>query len=90
MITLTPSTRKNKKWKITGDFGSVHFGDSRYQDYTQHKDKERRKRYLERHRSREDWTLNGIDTPGFWSRWLLWNQKTLQESFDDLKKRFEL
>jgi hypothetical protein len=89
-MNLTRSNRKNKKWKITGDFGTVHFGDSRYEDFTQHRDKERRRRYLERHRAREDWTETGIDTPGFWSRWLLWNKPTIEESYNHIINKFFL
>jgi hypothetical protein len=49
-IKLYKSTRANKKFMIqrpdTGQF--VHFGDSRYEDYTLHRDNERRYRYLKR------------------------------------------
>ena len=40
---MEPSTHKNKKWSIKTPSGKiVHFGDTRYQDYTQHKDKNAR------------------------------------------------
>lgn len=48
-VSLEPSTRKNKKWMLKRPDGSyVHFGDSRYEDFTQHQNEERRKRYLAR------------------------------------------
>jgi hypothetical protein len=34
------------------------------------------------------WGKSGIDTAGFWSRWLLWNKPTIKESYDDIKRRF--
>lgn len=46
---VEPSTRKNKKYMIMNDDNRyVHFGDSRYEDFTKHQDKERLKRYLDR------------------------------------------
>ena len=51
----------------------IYFGDSHMKDYTLHnalERDERRRAYINRHRSREDWT--NPETPGFWSRWILW------------------
>ena len=46
---VEPSTRKNKKYMIMNDDNKyVHFGDSRFEDFTKHQDKERLKRYLDR------------------------------------------
>lgn len=58
----------------------VRFGREGYSDYTLHKDPERMRRYLARHRAREDWSRSGARTPGFWSRWLLWSKPTLQQA----------
>ena len=66
----------------------IHFGAEGYSDMTKHKDPERKQRYIDRHSKQEDWTKSGIQTPGFWSRWLLWNKPTLQESKQDIQKRF--
>ena len=47
--SVEPSTRKNKKYMILNDNNKyVHFGDSRYMDYTKHNDPERLKNYLSR------------------------------------------
>jgi hypothetical protein len=56
---------------------TVHFGAKGYSDYTIHKDATRMKRYVIRHRRRENWGRTGMYTPGFWSRWLLWSRPTL-------------
>jgi len=56
---------------------TVRFGRKGYSDYTIHKNKERMKRYLTRHRKRETWGRSGQYTPGFWSRWLLWSKPSL-------------
>ena len=47
--TVEPSTRKNKKYMILNDNNKyVHFGDSRYEDFTKHQDLNRLKNYLSR------------------------------------------
>ena len=46
---LYPSTRKGKKYDIVNPSGKVvSFGSIDYEDYTKHKDKDRRDRYLAR------------------------------------------
>lgn len=65
----------------------VKFGAQGYEDYTIHKDIERKTKYISRHHSRESWGKSGVLTPGFWSRWLLWNEPTLTRSIKDLKDR---
>jgi len=57
-------------------------------DYTKHKDSDRMKRYLSRHRKRENW--KSPKTPGALSRWVLWNKPSLRDSIRDYKKRFNL
>lgn len=93
-IIITKSTKGDKKFMaiITSDSRkkTVHFGASGYEDYTIHKDYERMLRYTNRHQSREDWTINGIRSAGFWSKWILWNKPTLQGSIRDTAKRFGL
>lgn len=67
---------------------TVSFGAYGMSDYTQHKDDERKKRYIARHKSRENW--NDIKTPGFWSLHLLWNKKTIEESKKNISSRFDV
>ncbi len=101
MIVLTPSTRKHKKWMATvppGRYGrtsvrapvTVHFGDSRYSDFTRHRDVARKARYVTRHRTRENWKKGGVTSPGFWARWVLWNKPTIRGSVRDVNSRFKL
>ena len=86
---LQRSEKKGKKWNITTLRGkSIHIGARGYQDYTEHKDKERKLRYLKRHFKRENWGPSGKETAGFWSRWLLWNKPSMSESIDNIEKRF--
>ena len=66
----------------------THFGDQRYSDYTRHKDRERKERYLNRHRKNEQWS--DFTTAGSLSRYILWNKPTISASLQDFKKRFNL
>ena len=87
LIQLFKSNLKNKRYMVVFENGStVHFGDDRYQNYTMHKDEGRKRLYIIRHQKNEDW--NDIKTPGFWSRWILWNLPSLSASVRDTEKRF--
>ena len=79
---------KHKYYIITASGKTVYFGAIGYEDFTIHKDPSRKARYIARHKNKENWTKSGINTAGFWSRWLLWNQSTLQSSYNDIKNRF--
>jgi len=108
-VTFTKSLQKNKKLKATfvgskGDAYVVNFGDSRYDDYTTHKDPTRRENYIERHGGilgksgvfstvtesrKEDWTTPF--TAASLSRWVLWGPSTsLEKNIRDFKRRFNL
>jgi len=68
----------------------VRFGQAGASDFTKNKDPKRKELYLKRHEAREDWTKSGILTPGFWSRWILWNLPSFQDSLADVRRRFDL
>lgn len=74
VILARANDSKHKFMAIFPDGKTVRFGARGYSDYTMHKDQDRMKRYLIRHRSRENWTRSGAKTAGFWSRWLLWSE----------------
>ena len=87
------SDKPDKKYYIiTNDNKKVYFGSSNYSDFTIHKDEARRQRYVARHEKNESkyWNKSGIDTPSFWSRFLLWNKPTIKESYTDIKRRFSI
>jgi hypothetical protein len=94
LVKITKSPKKDKKLMAVFNDGTVtHFGASGMQNYggvgkERHLDKERKKRYLSRHRSRENW--NKPKTAGALSRWVLWNKETLKSGISDYKKRFDL
>ena len=75
--SLTRSSRKHKKWKVRAPSGKwVHFGDSRYEDFTQHRDPERRRRYLARATAIRDKSGNlaykDPEPPNYYAVRLLW------------------
>lgn len=90
-LEIKKSNIKNKKWTaIFYDHNrlkekTINFGDSRYEDYTQHKDEFRKGRYLNRHRN-EDW--NNPKTAGSLSRWILWEYKDIDKAVDEFRKKF--
>lgn len=90
IIYLYPSEKSNKKWTAQIDNKKVHFGASGYEDYTIHKDEERKNRYVKRHKGKENWGKSGLKTPGFWSRWLLWNKPSFRGSIKDMENRFNI
>ncbi len=67
---------------------TTHFGAAGMSDFTIHKDEERKKRYILRHKANED--FNDPTTAGALSRWVLWNLPSLRASIADYKKRFRL
>ena len=79
---------EKKYYIITKDNKKVYFGAAGMSDFTIHKDEARKQRYIKRHEKNEIWTKSGIDTAGWWSRWLLWNLPSIKESYQDIKKRF--
>jgi hypothetical protein len=91
LYILEESANRKKKYtaiRLNPTLKRIPFGAKGYEDYTMHKDIERKKAYIERHRSTEDW--NDTDSAGAFSRWLLWNKPTLDESIKDMEKRFNI
>ena len=67
---------------------TTHFGAAGMSDYTKHKDPERKKRYLARHKARENW--NNYMSAGSLSRYILWGEPTFRVSVNKNKERFNL
>ena len=91
-VEIGKSGKKDKKLVAKFQFPNgkqktTHFGAKGYSDYTIHKNPERRGKYLTRHR-KEDW--EDFTTAGALSRWILWNEPDLEESFNNYLARFSL
>ena len=83
---------KHKYYIITNSGKTIKFGQASASDFTIHKDEARKQRYINRHKKNESkfWNKSGIDTPSFWSRFLLWEKPTIKESYMDIKRRFNI
>ena len=78
--SLEYSPRKNNKYMVKLPGGKkVHFGSPKYEDYTVHKDKERRDKYLSRamkiKNKQGELTYNNPEPSNYWSVHLLWPKK---------------
>jgi len=93
-VIIKPSKIKNKKYTAIfydGDkkIKTSQFGDNRYEDYTQHKDKQRRDKYRNRHK--KDLNTGDYMRPGFLSYYILWgDSSSLKINISNYKKKFNL
>jgi hypothetical protein len=85
-IILTQSPRSNKKWRVVindnQNIKTIDFGASGYEDYTIHKNPKRQQSYIRRHESNENWNADGVNTAGWWSRWLLWEKPGMKSAIN--------
>ena len=92
-VIIKKSTQPKKKYmaifkKDGKKVKTTHFGAAGMSDYTKHKDKKRKQRYLTRHKKRENW--NNYMSAGSLSRYILWGEPTLRASIQKYKRRFNL
>lgn len=94
VYTLRPSSWYQKKWSITDpDKKTINFGQRGAMDFTMEnmplETREiQKKKYMVRHKKNENWTDIDNATGAFWSKNLLWNQPSLQESIKDVEKKY--
>ena len=93
-LVVSKSDRKGKKFKavFTYDDGktkTTHFGAKGMEDYTTHKDKERRARYRKRHK--KDLKTKDYTRAGYLSYYILWGEETnLKDAVKSYRKKFNL
>jgi len=93
-VKISKSDRDGKKMKAIfydsdgKKIKTTHFGQKNASDFTIHKNEERKKRYLDRHKNNENW--NDYMSAGALSRFILWSEPTLSGSISSYKKRFNL
>jgi len=89
LISIKKSNQKGKKLMAKFDIGGrsrvIHFGASGMSDYTRHRDKIRRNRYIFRHF--KDLKTNDPTRAGYLSMFVLWNKPSLQASITDYRRR---
>jgi hypothetical protein len=91
-VKLIKSPKPEKKWRVLFENGKhIDFGQKGYSDFTKHKNPARMRLYLQRHKGMgETWTVRGIYTAGFWSRWLLWSKPSIIESKKLIHSKFKI
>ena len=94
-VVIKKSSKPDKKlmavfYKHVGGkkIKTTHFGSAGMDDFTKTRDPAQKKRYLDRHRARENW--QDYMSAGALSRWILWDKPTRSESIRAYKKRFNL
>jgi len=92
-VVIKNSVDKGKKLtaiftRENGSTKKISFGSAGMDDFTKTKDEAQKKRYLARHRARENW--NNPESAGALSRWILWNKPTREASIKDYAKKFNL
>jgi len=97
-MKIEKGTAKNKKWKavfshyVDGKLKKIkttQFGDNRYEDYTQHKNKDRRQAYRKRHQ--KDLQKGDYMSAGYLSYYILWGESAaLDTNIKAYKKMFKL
>ena len=90
--TVSRSTRDNKRYMVRQNGRLVtHFGQPNAFTYADGAPVSKKNAYIARHsRNGESWTKRGINTAGFWARWMLWNKGSLRASASDMRARFNI
>ena len=91
LISIKKSTVSGKKYTATfersGRKKIIHFGAAGASDFTKHKDRERRNRYIFRHHK----DLKGDPArAGYLSMFVLWNKPSLSASIADYRRRLNI
>ena len=93
-VKITKSDRKGKKYKAVFTYDNkktktTHFGQKGAEDYTTHKDKERRKRYRDRHK--KDLDTGDYTRAGYLSYYILWGDSSNKNNaINAYKKKYKL
>ena len=95
LFAVIKSPIESKKYRAifvnnkTRDVYYTDFGASQYEDYTTHKDPERRRLYHARHVS--DLTKGDKYSAGYLSYFILWGPHTdIKKNIDEYRRRFDL
>ena len=95
-VIIKKSMKRDKTYdaiiKNNNDIKTISFGQDGASDYTMHKDSKRKQLYIKRHEKREEsrWTfsIDNILYPSFYSRWITWEMKTIEEAVKELNKKY--
>lgn len=92
LVSITKATDGKHKYQavfdIDGRKKTTKFGAVGYEDFTIHKDEQRKQNYISRHKSRENWS--DPTSAGALSRFLLWSEPTFKSALAKYKKHFNI
>jgi len=94
LVQLLKSVKDGKKYTAIfynddrSKIKTVHFGAKGYEDFTIHGDEERKQRYIQRHKTRENFA--DYKSAGSLSYHILWNKPSVSASYNDYLKKFGL
>lgn len=90
LVSITKSDRPEKRFKAVFEDPkkTTHFGLKGGSTFIDHKDNDKRKAYIARHRVRENW--DDPTSPGALARFILWERPTLQSAISAFRRRFNL
>ena len=92
-VQLLKSVKDGKKYTAIfynddrSKIKTVHFGAKGYEDFTIHGDEERKQRYIQRHKTRENFA--DYKTAGSLSYHILWNKPSVSASYNDCLNFFK-
>ena len=89
LVSVVRSPLRDKKYRANwSDNTHTDFGASGYEDFTTHKDKERRRRYRARHINDD---LSNPKSAGALSYYILWGESTnMSENIKTFKRKFSV
>jgi hypothetical protein len=89
LVSVKKSSANGKKYTATfetnGRTKKIHFGAAGMSDYTKHKDRARRQRYIKRHN--KDLGTRNPARAGFLSMFILWNKTSVSAGVADYRRR---
>ena len=86
-IITKKSSKAGKKYDaVIENKKTVSVGATGCSDFTKHKDEDRKKNYIARHKPNQDWKDH--TTAGFWAKNILWNKPTIEASIRDTNNKF--
>ena len=81
LMVYPVDSRGNKIGKV------VHFGQKGFQDYTIHRDDQRKAHYMSRHQHDN---IFDLESAGSWAWFILWNKPTIRASARDMENKFNI
>lgn len=86
-MRIYSSDRPTKRYKVKYNNKWVHFGSRDGSTYIDHQNQQLKNAWLARHSKLSN--FSDPSKPSFWSRYILWNKKTLSSSIQDVRNRIK-